>query len=66
MNYVVMNKKQSDEIKFSPEKKHIHHLSFTASVDGLCYKKIDSSILQEIFISVSKCSSCNGEHENLS
>ena len=28
-------------------------------VDGLCYRVVDSSILQEIFLFVPKCSSCN-------
>ena len=43
-----MNKKQGDQIEFSPEKKAL--------------LEEDSSVLQEMFSYLSKCLSCNGEN----
>ena len=70
-----MNKKRGDQIQFSPEKKTLkkrkwiyHHSSpnnIIIPVHGLCFKIIDSSILKEIFSSVSKCLSCTGEKTEL-
>ena len=55
-----MNKKQGDQRQFSGEKrlKKKENGFITCQpiwlVDGSCYKVIDSSVLQEVFSSVSK------------
>lgn len=65
-----MNKKLGGNqiIQFFPEKnivekgKWICHLSMdSTAMDGLCYRLIDLSVLQEILSFVSKCFSWHGE-----
>ena len=66
LNHSVMNKKYGDQIK----KKTVDKKNGSSLVNPLhrsmdCYKIIDSSILQEIFSSISECFSCNGEKTEL-
>ena len=60
LNHSLKNKNQEDQIQISPEKKTVEKERFVTfqpitPVAGLCYKIIDSQIMQEIVLSFSKC-----------
>ena len=75
LNESIMNKKQEAKMHSTQEKWSLFKLppremkmdssrllpNNITSIDGLCYKIMDSLIPQEIFLSVSKCSSSNAE-----
>ena len=63
---MTQNKEQGDQIQFSPEKKALDKNEVIITpIDGSCYKIVNSSVLQEIFSSVSKRLSCNGKKKQL-
>ena len=74
MNDSALDKEQGDYIQFSPKNDFrkikmdliLPIIFVITQTDGSCYRVIDSSILQEVFSFVLKCSVCNAnKHQEL-